>query len=94
MKPEEILIEGIEHISSEDICFAKEFGYNIKLLTIAKKAVIKSNYGVHPALVPMDQMIAKVDVAMNGISVIGDRVGETMYYGPGAGECHSQCSCF
>jgi len=85
VKPEEILIEGIEHISSEDICFAKEFGYNIKLLTIAKKSGDKVELRVHPALIPMSQMIAKVDGVMNGISVIGDRVGETMYYGPGAG---------
>ena len=85
VKPEEILIEGIEHISSEDICFAKEFGYNIKLLTIAKKSKNQVELRVHPALIPMSQMIAKVDGVMNGISVIGDRVGETMYYGPGAG---------
>jgi homoserine dehydrogenase len=85
VKPEEILIEGIEHINSEDIYFAKEFGYNIKLLTIAKKSGDQVELRVHPALVPMQQMIAKVDGVMNGISVIGDRVGETMYYGPGAG---------
>jgi homoserine dehydrogenase len=85
VKPEEILIEGIEHINSEDIYFAKEFGYNIKLLTIAKKSGNEVELRVHPALVPMKQMIAKVDGVMNGISVIGDRVGETMYYGPGAG---------
>ncbi len=85
VKPEEILIEGIEHINSEDIYFAKEFGYNIKLLTIAKKSGEQVELRVHPALVPMKQMIAKVDGVMNGISVIGDRVGETVYYGPGAG---------
>ncbi|MBN1838941.1 MAG: homoserine dehydrogenase [Campylobacterales bacterium] len=85
VKPEEILIEGIDHINSEDIYFAKEFGYNIKLLTIAKKSGEQVELRVHPALVPMKQMIAKVDGVMNGISVIGDRVGETMYYGPGAG---------
>jgi len=85
VKPEEILIEGIENINSEDIFFAKEFGYNIKLLTIAKKSGNQVELRVHPALVPIGQMIAKVDGVMNGISVIGDRVGETMYYGPGAG---------
>lgn len=85
VKPEEILIEGIQNINSEDIFFAKEFGYNIKLLTIAKKSENKVELRVHPALVPIKQMIAKVDGVMNGISVIGDRVGETMYYGPGAG---------
>ena len=85
-KPEDILIEGIENINSEDIFFAKEFGYNIKHLTIAKKnSDGKVELRAHPALIPISQMIAKVDGVMNGISVVGDRVGETMYYGPGAG---------
>ncbi len=84
--PEDILIEGIENINSEDIFFAKEFGYNIKHLTIAKKCSNKKvELRAHAALVPSLQMIAKVDGVMNGISVIGDRVGETMYYGAGAG---------
>lgn len=84
--PEDILIEGIENINSDDIFFAKEFGYTIKHLTIAKKgANNKIELRAHAALVPSTQMIAKVDDVMNGISVIGDRVGETMYYGPGAG---------
>ena len=84
-KPEEILIEGIERISQEDIAFAKEFGYTIKLLGIAKKVGDFVELRVHPALVPRQRMIAKVDGVMNGVSVIGDKVGETMYYGPGAG---------
>jgi len=84
--PEDILIEGIENINSEDIFFAKEFGYSIKHLTIAKKCENKKiELRAHAALVPSSQMIAKVDDVMNGISVVGDRVGETMYYGPGAG---------
>lgn len=85
-KPEDILIEGIENINSEDIYFAKEFGYSIKHLTIAKKKEgNKVELRAHPALIPVAQMIAKVDGVMNGISVVGDKVGETMYYGPGAG---------
>ncbi len=84
-KPEEILIEGIQNISSFDIEFAKEFNYSIKLLGIAKRVGDEIELRVHPAFVPNDQMIAKVDGVMNGISVIGDKVGETMYYGPGAG---------
>jgi homoserine dehydrogenase len=84
-KPEDILIEGIDKISNEDIAFAKEFGYKIKLLTIAKKDGTNIELRVHPALIKEDEMIAKVDGVMNGISVIGDKVGETMYYGPGAG---------
>ncbi len=84
-KPEDILIEGIEGITKEDIFFAKEFGYNIKLLAIAKKLKGKVELRVHPALIKKEQMIAKVDGVMNGISVVGDFVGETLYYGAGAG---------
>ncbi|WP_300364909.1 homoserine dehydrogenase [Hydrogenimonas sp.] len=84
-KPEDILIEGIESVTQDDISFAKEFGYTLKLLGIAKKVGDYVELRVHPALVPQRQMIAKVDGVMNGISVIGDKVGETMYYGPGAG---------
>ena len=84
-KPEEILIEGIENINQDDIAFAKEFGYSIKLLAIAKKINTNIELRVHPVLIPNSKMIAKIDGVMNGISVIGDRVGETLYYGPGAG---------
>ena len=84
-KPEDILIEGIEDINSEDIFFANEFGYNIKLLTIAKKSAESVELRVHPALIRKSEMLAKVDGVMNGVSVVGDCVGETMYYGPGAG---------
>jgi len=84
-KPEEILIEGIEHITQTDVAFAKEFGYAIKLLGIAKKAAQGIELRVHPTLIPQSSMIAKVDGVMNAVSVVGDRVGETMYYGAGAG---------
>jgi homoserine dehydrogenase len=84
-KPENILIEGIENITKADIDFAKEFGYALKLLTVAKKCGNEVELRVHPVLISKDEMIAKVDGVMNGISVIGDKVGETMYYGPGAG---------
>ncbi len=84
-KPEDILIEGIENIQSCDIEFAKEFNYSIKLLTIAKKIGSQIELRVHPVFIPNSQMIAKVDGVMNGVSVIGDKVGETMYYGAGAG---------
>jgi homoserine dehydrogenase len=84
-KPEDILIEGIEEISQEDISFAKEFGYVIKLLGIAKKDENEVELRVHACLIPKDEMIAKIDGVMNGISVVGDKVGETLYYGAGAG---------
>jgi len=84
-KPEDILIEGIENINQEDIAFAKEFGYAIKLLAIAKKSGTDISLRVHPVLIKTDKMIAKIDGVMNGVSVVGDKVGETLYYGPGAG---------
>jgi len=84
-KPEDILIEGIQNISKHDIAFAKEFNYTIKLLAIAKKIGNEIQLRVHPVFISNNEMIAKVDGVMNGISVIGDKVGETMYYGAGAG---------
>ena len=84
-KPEDILIEGIENVSSDDIAFAQEFGYAIKLLGIAKKDKNEVELRVHACLISQDEMIAKIDGVMNGISVVGDKVGETLYYGAGAG---------
>ena len=83
--PEDILIEGIEGITPEDIFFANDFEYVIKLLAIAKKTGYKVELRVHPALVPKDKMIAKTGGVTNAVSVVGDAVGETMFYGPGAG---------
>jgi len=85
VKPEEILIEGIQNISKSDIEFVKEFKYSIKLLGIAKKIKNEIELRVHPVLIPQEKMISKIDGVMNGISVIGDKVGETMFYGAGAG---------
>jgi len=84
-KPEDILIEGIDNVTQDDIAFAKEFGYAIKLLGIAKKDENEVELRVHACLIKQDEMIAKIDGVMNGISVVGDKVGETLYYGPGAG---------
>jgi len=84
-KPEDILIEGIDKVTQDDIAFAKEFGYAIKLLGIAKKDESEVELRVHACLIKKDEMIAKIDGVMNGISVVGDKVGETLYYGPGAG---------
>ncbi|MDR2904439.1 MAG: homoserine dehydrogenase [Helicobacteraceae bacterium] len=84
-KPEDILIEGIGHLTSEDIDFAEEFGYTIKSLAIAKKVGGKVSLRVHPALISRKDMIAKVGGVMNAVSLTGDKVGETFYYGAGAG---------
>jgi len=84
-KPEDILIEGIEKITQTDVEFAKEFGYEIKLLGIAKRVDSGVELRVHSTMIPQSSMIAKVDGVMNAVTVVGDRVGETMYYGAGAG---------
>ena len=84
-KPEDIVIEGIEDITQTDVEFAREFGYEIKLLGIAKRVEEGVEMRVHATMIPAESMIAKVDGVMNAVSVTGDRVGETMFYGPGAG---------
>jgi homoserine dehydrogenase len=84
-KPEDIVIEGIEDITQTDVEFAREFGYEIKLLGIAKRVEEGVEMRVHSTMIPAESMIAKVDGVMNAVSVTGDRVGETMFYGPGAG---------
>lgn len=84
-KVEDIIVEGIEGLSLEDIGFAKESEYEIKLLGIAKKRDNQLELRVHLCMIPKDCMLAKVNGAMNAISVIGDKVGEMLYYGAGAG---------
>lgn len=84
-RPEEILIEGIENLAKEDIEFASEFGYTIKLLGIAKKRGEQIELRIHPAMIKSQMLLAKVDGVMNAISVVGDSVGESVYYGAGAG---------
>ena len=84
-KPEDILIEGIENISTIDMEFAKEFGYEIKLLGIAKKDGEFIELRVHPTMIKNSEMLSKVEGVMNAVSVVGDKVGETLYYGAGAG---------
>ncbi|AJD03930.1 homoserine dehydrogenase [Campylobacter lari] len=85
VKPEDILIEGVSKVSDEDIYFAKEFEYIIKHLGIAKIKDEKIELRVHPAMLSKDKILAKVDGVMNAISVDGDILGESLYYGPGAG---------
>lgn len=84
-KPEDILIEGITEIDSDDIEFAKDFGYVIKLLAVAKKRSDAVELRVHPALISEEHILADVDGVMNAVAITGDRVGETMFYGAGAG---------
>ncbi|MDX2331317.1 homoserine dehydrogenase [Campylobacter hepaticus] len=84
-KPENILIEGISQITPEDMYFANEFELTIKLLGIAKVRENKVELRVHPTMINKDTMLAKVEGVMNAISINGDLLGESLYYGAGAG---------
>lgn len=84
-KPEDILIEGISEIAPEDMYFANEFEFTIKLLGIAKVRENKVELRVHPTMIDKEKMLAKVDGVMNAISINGDLLGESLYYGAGAG---------
>lgn len=80
-----LYIEGISRISSQDISFASELGYKVKLLAIAKEADGEIELRVHPTMLPKEYLIAKVDGPFNAIYVDGDATGSTLYYGRGAG---------
>jgi homoserine dehydrogenase len=79
-------IEGITALSDEDIVQAEALGYRIKLLGITRRRPEGIELRVHPTLVPASSMLANVDDAMNAVLVKGDAVGQTLYYGKGAGE--------
>jgi len=78
--------EGISNLASEDIDHAERLGYRIKLLGITRRRETGIELRVHPALVPMERLLANVEGAMNAVQVYGDAVGGTLYYGQGAGE--------
>ena len=79
-------VEGITRVSDQDIVMAQRLGYRIKLLGIARRRPEGIELRVHPTLVPMSSMLANVEDAMNAVLVNGDAVGQTLYYGKGAGE--------
>jgi homoserine dehydrogenase len=78
-------IEGISCLAAEDIRYAEQLGYRIKLLGITRLTRAGIELRVHPTLVPMQRLLASVEGAMNAVLVKGDAVGITMYYGKGAG---------
>lgn len=78
--------EGITHITAQDIEFARELGYNIKLLAIAKVSEGALEMRVHPTMTPENYLISKIDGVFNAVYVEGDSVGATLYYGRGAGD--------
>ncbi len=82
---DDVSIEGITKLSKDDILYAQELGYKIKLLAIAKdEGGIELR--VHPTLLPQEHPLAKVDDVFNAIFIEGDAIGEAMFYGPGAGQ--------
>ena len=81
----DIPVEGIRHVSQVDIGFARDFGYVIKLLAIAKRAGEQVEVRVHPTMVPRQHLLADVNGAYNAIAVQGEAMGSSMYFGLGAG---------
>ena len=77
--------EGISKLTREDIRYAEELGYRIKLLGITRRTAAGIELRVHPTLIPTRRLIANVEGVMNAILVKGDAVGPTLYYGAGAG---------
>ena len=85
VKFKDIYCEGITEISSDDIAFAKEFGYTIKLLAIAKRSGNGVEARVQPTLLPNVHILASVNGSFNAILMRGDEVGDVLFYGRGAG---------
>ena len=82
---EDVHTEGITSITGQDIMYARELGYAIKLLALAKKEEGLLDVRVHPTMIPLDHPLATVKDAYNAIFVEGDAVGELMFFGQGAG---------
>lgn len=82
----DVYVEGITKITAADIGYAKELGYLIKLLGIAKETDGQIEARVHPVFIPKTHPLAAVNDAFNAIFIKSDAVGEAMFYGPGAGE--------
>ncbi len=85
---EHALVQGIRKVTLEDIGRARDFGYRIKLLAVIRRD-FRSGWltvGVYPALLPLDKLLARVDGAFNGITLVGDVVGAQTFVGRGAGQ--------
>jgi homoserine dehydrogenase len=85
VRPQDIHCEGISRLSSRDFKYARELGYAIKLLAIAKEKDSLIEVRVHPVFIPEDSLLAEVDGVYNAILVEGDLVGRVLFYGEGAG---------
>jgi homoserine dehydrogenase len=79
-------VEGIQHITADDVAFAKEFGFRIKLLGVARRMADKIDQKVHPAMVRIKSALANVSGAANGVSVDAGEAGSFFFSGRGAGQ--------
>ncbi len=82
---EKAYTEGISKITSQDVNYAEELGYRIKHLGISRRTAKGIELRVHPTMIPEKALLANVDGVMNAVLVDGDAVGQTLYYGAGAG---------
>jgi homoserine dehydrogenase len=82
---DKVYIEGIRHITREDVTNARQFGYRIKHLGIARRDEHGAQLRVHPTLIPQQHLLASVNGVMNAVLVKGDAVGQSLFYGAGAG---------
>ncbi|MFC1898774.1 homoserine dehydrogenase [Chloroflexota bacterium] len=85
IRPEDIFHEGISRLHNRDFQYARELGFAIKLMAIAKRGEDSIEVRVHPAFIPEDSLLAKVDGVYNAVLVEGDLVGRVIFYGEGAG---------
>ncbi|MUT67299.1 homoserine dehydrogenase [Paenibacillus sp. NEAU-GSW1] len=83
---EDVSVQGMSKVSKEDILYAKRLGYEVKLLGIAERQDDEFSISVQPTMVKKSHPIASVNGVYNAVYVYGEAVGETMFYGPGAGE--------
>jgi homoserine dehydrogenase len=83
---DDIFIEGISQVSLSDVTYAKELGFQIKLLAIAKKESDELEVRVHPTLIPQSHLLSSVSGVNNAIYVSSDLAGNLLFYGPGAGQ--------
>jgi homoserine dehydrogenase len=86
MKLEEVDVKGISSVTKEDIAYGKSLGYELKLLGIAERSDSKIEVSVQPTMIHKSHPLASVHDVFNAVYIYGDAVGETMFYGPGAGE--------
>jgi homoserine dehydrogenase len=82
----DVSVKGISNVSKEDIQYGKKLGYEVKLLGIAERKDDSISVSVQPTMVKMSHPLATVNGVFNAVYVYGEAVGETMFYGPGAGE--------